>query len=235
VLRLRFFVPGLLFVMLTVFTRSAGRIVVTRVTESLRLARWLDAAERAAEFVNLAFVGELLAFGDLDEFEHFVEMINHLLEAIGNFSGVFHSLANGRGVGGFEIGITRTLRSQLGCRLAFNPLVALRPVSPVRAFRPLLHKALRRRADGLGAFAFHCCRSWLRNRSFPGHFDHSGFWRDFMSRRSGRIFRSGIGDRRVGRRRARAGATTTTTATSAAAAVGATRGGQVQIGLFVWD
>ena len=43
-------------------------------------ARRLDAAEGAAEFLNLTFVGELLAFGDLDEFEHFVELINHLLE-----------------------------------------------------------------------------------------------------------------------------------------------------------
>jgi len=51
-------------------------------------ARRLDAAERAAKFLDLALVGELLALGDFDEFQHFVEMINHLLERLGNLRGV---------------------------------------------------------------------------------------------------------------------------------------------------
>ena len=181
---------GLFFAVLVVFARGAGRIVVARVAESLRLAGRLDAAERAAEFVNLAFVGELLPLGDFDQFEHFVEMINHLLEAIGNFRGVFDGLADGRGVGGSEIRITRTRRSWFRGRRAFQPLVALSsgrpfrsfgPVRAIRAFRPLRHEALRRRADRLCAFAFHCCRRLLRNRRFTGHFARSGFRCDFVS------------------------------------------------------
>lgn len=177
---------GLFLAMLAVIARTALRFVVARVAESLRLARRLDAAERAAEFVNLAFVGELLPLGDLDQFQHFVEMINHLLEAVGNFRGVLDRLADGRGIGGSEIRKTRPRRSGFRCRRTFNPLLALGPVRSVRpswairTFRPLLHEALRRRADRLGVFAFHGCRRWLRNRRFTGRFDRSGFRRDFM-------------------------------------------------------
>jgi len=190
VVRLGFFLARLIFVMVRMFTRSALRFIVARLAESLRLARWLDTSQCAAQFVNLAFVGELLPLGNLDEFEHFVEMINHLLEAIGNFRGVFHGLTDGRGVGGPEIRITRTRCSWFRGRRAFNPLVALGAVRPVRAFgpsgairafRPLRHEALRRRPDRLGAFAFDGCRGLLRNRCFSGRFNRSGFRRDFVS------------------------------------------------------
>jgi hypothetical protein len=81
----------------------------------------LDAAQRAAQFVNLAFVGQLLTFGNLNEFEHFVELVNHLLERRGDFCGVFNGLADGRGFGGAEIG---GLDPRLGARrfrAAFGP------------------------------------------------------------------------------------------------------------------
>ena len=44
------------------------------------MARRLDAAQRAAEFFNLAFVGQLLAFGEFHEFEDFVQLVNRVLE-----------------------------------------------------------------------------------------------------------------------------------------------------------
>jgi hypothetical protein len=64
----------------------------------------LNATERAAELVNLTFVGELLAFGEFDEFQNFVQLIRHLLERLGNLRGEFDGLADGGNVGGAEIG-----------------------------------------------------------------------------------------------------------------------------------
>lgn len=69
----------------------------------LLAARRLDAAEGAAKFFDLAFIGELLALGDFDKFEDFVEMINHLLERFGNLRGVLNGLGDGRGFGRTKI------------------------------------------------------------------------------------------------------------------------------------
>jgi hypothetical protein len=70
-------------------------------------ARRLDAAERAAEFVNLALIRKLLALGDLDKFQDFIKLVNHLLERPGDFGGMRDGLADGRGfsrakIGGFD-------------------------------------------------------------------------------------------------------------------------------------
>ncbi len=65
----------------------------------LLATRRLDAAEGAAKFLDLAFIGELLALGDFDKFQNFVEMINHLLERLGNLRGMLDGLGNGRGFG----------------------------------------------------------------------------------------------------------------------------------------
>ena len=73
-----------------------------------QLPAWrLDAAERAAEFVDLALVSDFLALGNLDEFQHFVEHVNHVLQRLGNFGGMRDGLADGRGfcrtkIGGFD-------------------------------------------------------------------------------------------------------------------------------------
>ena len=64
----------------------------------------LDAAQGAAKFIKLPFIGELLPLGHLDEFEHFIQLINHLLERLGNLRGVGNGLADGRSFGGPEIG-----------------------------------------------------------------------------------------------------------------------------------
>ncbi len=76
-------------------------------------ARRLDAAECAAKFVNLALVGELLALGDLNEFEHFVELVNHLLERLGDLGGVRNGLTDGGCFSRAEIGgLDPRLRAQ---------------------------------------------------------------------------------------------------------------------------
>jgi hypothetical protein len=96
------------------FALGARPIAAWRRAKRRRLAaRRLDAAERAAEFVNLALVGELLALGDLDKFQDFVELVNHLLKRLGNFRGVRNGLADGRGFSRAEIGgLDPRLRAQ---------------------------------------------------------------------------------------------------------------------------
>ena len=57
-----------------------------------------------AQFLNLAFVGDLLAFGDLDEFEDFIHLIVQLLERVGDEGRMLDCLGDGRGRGWTEIG-----------------------------------------------------------------------------------------------------------------------------------
>lgn len=87
-----------LFVARALFPIAAMRLVVSRAARRvLRLmARRVDAAERAAKFLNLALIGQFLAFSDFDQFENFIQLINRLLERFRNFSGVRHGLADGR-------------------------------------------------------------------------------------------------------------------------------------------
>jgi len=88
--------------------------------------RRLDAAERAAEFVNFALIGELLAFGDFDEFEHFVKLVDHLLERLGDFRGVGDGLADGGSFRRTKIGrLDPRLRTQR-FRAALGPLFTLK-------------------------------------------------------------------------------------------------------------
>ncbi len=89
-------------------------------------ARRLDATKRAAKFVNLALVGEFLALGDLDEFQHFVELVNHLLERLGDFRGVRDGLTDGGNFGGTKIGrLDPRLRAQR-FGTAFGATITLR-------------------------------------------------------------------------------------------------------------
>jgi hypothetical protein len=82
-------------------TRSLIAITALRFVRA-RGAHWrletrrLDAAQRAAEFVNLAFVGNFLALGQLYKFENFVKLINGVLERFGDLRGVGYSLVDGR-------------------------------------------------------------------------------------------------------------------------------------------
>jgi hypothetical protein len=96
----RFLMARMMFAML-----AAMRIFVARAALLVLLMAWgLDAAEGAAQFFNLALVGQLLALGDFHQFQNFVQAVNHLFERLRNFRGMRHSLADGGSFGGAKIG-----------------------------------------------------------------------------------------------------------------------------------
>jgi hypothetical protein len=104
----------------------------------LLLALWLDAAEHAAQFIQFAFVHNLLALGNLDEFEDSIKFVSHLLERLGNGGGVLDGLSDGRGLGGTKIG---GLDPRLGTRrfrTAFRPIFRPRFAGLFAGLLPLL-------------------------------------------------------------------------------------------------
>jgi hypothetical protein len=118
------------------FPVTAMRFVMARAARRRRLlARRLDAAERAAQLLDLTLVGELLALGDLDEFKHLVKLVNHLLERFGNLGGVRDGLVDGRGFGGTKIGGFDPRLGPRRFRAAFLPLVAGRKFAGLRGRR----------------------------------------------------------------------------------------------------
>jgi hypothetical protein len=168
--RTRFFGPRAWFALL-----AAGRLLAARRAEGLLLPpRRLDATERAAQFVNLALVGELLALGDLDEFKHLVKVVNHLLERLGDLGGVLDGLADGRGLGGPEIGGLDPRLGALRFRAALGTALALK---------------LARGHGGAGRFGFRRGRSRgnFRRRFFGGGqrriFDRRGKFGGFLGMR----------------------------------------------------
>lgn len=81
--RLMFFLAGILT--WTVLPVATMRFFVARIALGMLLllrlmTRRLDATERAAKFFNLALISELLALGDFDQFENFIQLINHVLQ-----------------------------------------------------------------------------------------------------------------------------------------------------------
>lgn len=64
----------------------------------------LDVAERAAQFINFPLVGELLALGNLDQFEHFIHLVVQFLQRVGDESRMRHGFVDGGVLGGTEIG-----------------------------------------------------------------------------------------------------------------------------------
>jgi hypothetical protein len=149
------------------FTLVAAGFVAARAARRRRhLARRLDAAERAAEFVNLALIRELLAFGDFDEFKHLVKLVNHLLERPGDLRGVGDGLADGRGFGGAEISgpdpwfRTRRLALRFGAAL-FRAAVAL---FHAQRFRPCCGRGF------FGVFGVSCGRLGFMRGKFGGRF-----------------------------------------------------------------
>ena len=115
------------------------------------MTRGLDAAQRAAEFINLAFIGQLLALGEFDEFEDFIQLVNGVLERFGDLSGVQDGLMDGGNIGGTKIsgfdpglgtgGFRAAVIGAILTFLAFRPVRSLLPFGPLRAFgafRPFL-------------------------------------------------------------------------------------------------
>ena len=62
---------------LTLFTKITAGLIAARTARGrwLLLALRLDAAERAAQFFKLTFVGDFLALGNLDQLEDFVHLV----------------------------------------------------------------------------------------------------------------------------------------------------------------
>lgn len=207
------------------------------------VARWLDAAQRAAQFLDFALVGELLALGNFDEFENFVELINRVLERLGNLGGVRDGLADGRG-------FRRTKIRRLDPR--FRTL-RLGPALFVPRFGAALAFRLGRRGNFGHGFS-RCFRGGFTRRlgNFFGRGGFAGFFGmrfaeiaggvGFRFRNAGvrvgffrrlrrrRRFRDGGGGLFNGRTRTAATATATAPAATGGAAGG---GGQIQIGMFV--
>ena len=189
-----------------------------------------------------------MAFGDLDEFEHFVELINHLLERLGNFRGVRNGLTDSGSFRRTKIsGLDPRLRTQR-FGTAFGATIALRFAGEI-TLRPSFRRA-RNFCDGF------CLRRFRRIslvRSKIG-----GCFRVRFAEITGSIalVMFGVfnvfGSGRVGFERFRRGrnffgsrcaslsnhgtrsATTTTATTTTAIAAGTARGrGRFQIGIFV--
>ena len=195
----------------------------------------LDTAERAAKFFDLSFVGELLALGDLDELKHFVELVNHLLERLGNFGGVRDGFADGRGFGGAKIG-------------GLGPLTLRRRFRPAVARRFGSARWLRRVGSFRGGFGLvrgkFGRRFRVRFAKIAGGiglvFGVFGVLRCFGGRRDG-INRFRCGRNFFGASYAGLGNYGTRTTAPAAPATapaiipgGTTRRGRIQVGLFVW-
>ena len=103
------------------------RLLLLFALRRLVAARWLDAAQSAAQFFQFAFVHHFLTLGDFDEFEHFVELINHVLQRNGNFRGVFYGLCDGRTFRRTEISWLHPRLRRLAFRLGqtFLPFLTL--------------------------------------------------------------------------------------------------------------
>lgn len=92
--RTRILAPGLL----PLRRGMVGMMMLLR-----RLALGLDAAQGAAQLLNLALVGDLLPLSDFDQFQDFVQLIVKFFQSAGNEGGVGHRFMDGAGLGGPEI------------------------------------------------------------------------------------------------------------------------------------
>ena len=207
-------------------------------------ARRLNAAERAAKLINLALVGELLALGDLNEFENLIELVNHLLERLGNLRGMGDGFADGRGFGGTEIGgldpRLRAHRFRAAFRTPLAGKFALRFGLRCRrnfsgGFRHrLFHRLGFVRGKIGGRFDVRFAKiaggiGLVMIRMF-GSFTRRCRW--FNRFRCGRNF-FGTGRAGLGHYRTRAAATTATATATAIAAWAGCGCGRFQIGMFV--
>jgi hypothetical protein len=216
----------------------------------LHLARRLDAAERSAKFINLAFISQLLTLGEFHEFKDLVQLVDCVLELLGDFGRVQNGLMDGRRRSGTKIG-------------------GLHPLAGTLRFRPAFRRTAARHFPWkvAGHFAFRCggghFLGGLGGGRFPGfallggkvggHFGvrlaitagvlHlGGFGR--LGRLAG-VFVAGLaGFRRIGdvirrhrrffTRWPRAAAAAAAATTTTAAVDGTSRGsGRLQIGIFV--
>ena len=57
--------------------------------------RWLKFVQGAAQRFDLAFVGDFLALGDLDQFQYLFHLFQRLLQGLDDLSDFFNGLADG--------------------------------------------------------------------------------------------------------------------------------------------
>ena len=226
----------------------------------LLVALRLDAAERAAQLLYLAFVGELLALGNLDELENLVHLVVQFFQRRGDEHGVLDGLTDGRGrcrpkvcwldplFLARRLGLTFTvLRTLLAARFARHFTLTWR-------FRCGSRYGFSDRSFDwrLGFVSLGRWRDFMRTeafRSFGMRFAEPAFGLGFMfgvrrnlfgggSSRLGNRFRlsgcvcgGGSFGFRFGGSGARAATAAATTPASAAAVAGSTR--WIQIGFFV--
>jgi hypothetical protein len=128
------------------------------------LARRLDAAERAAEFIDLAFISELLTLGQFHKFQNLIQLVDRMLELLGDFGRVQDGLMDGRGGGRTEISGLGPLPGTFGFRAAFRTLGAFRPIWSILAILSFRRAAARDFARKIaGYFAL-----WRRGGGFLG-------------------------------------------------------------------
>jgi hypothetical protein len=229
------------------------RLIMRRRLLPLRL----DAAQCAAKFLKLAFVGDFLPLGDFDEFQNFVHLVVQFLQRRGDEHRVFDGLTDGRGRGGTKIGglDPLALRRRNARRRLWRANVAA--FIPTLLFAARLARRFRRRR-GFGCrlrfVGFGGRRVFLRTETFR----HIGMWLAKTAGGFGLVFRVlgvfrcfsrwrggfncfgrgrnffGVGRTGFCRYGPRAATTATATTATATVAAGRTaRRGRVQIGLFV--
>ncbi len=242
---------------LILFAEITAWFVPTRAARRLRLRRTLrlDAAEGAAQFINLAFVSDFLAFGDFDEFEHFVQLIVQFFQRVGDEGSVRDGLVDGGFLGGSEIGGLDPLALADGDarRWLRRAFIAARFAAKIPALVPAQFARRRfgcgrnfgggfmrrfvavrgkisgrfgvRLAEAALGFRLVVFRVFVMFRRLRGR----GGW--FNHFRGGRNF-FGVGRTGLFVHRTRTAAATAT-ATASAIGGGTARGRRVQIGLFV--
>jgi hypothetical protein len=142
----------------------------------------LDAAKRAAQFIQFALVGDLLALRDFDEFQNLVHLVVQLLERLGDEGGVLDRLGNGRGRGGPEIGRLDPLAlTDRDARWRLLRAVIAAVITPMLAAIIAAIIAARRARRFGGADGFGSRRAGFRLRRFGG-------WRVLVSVKTFRRF-----------------------------------------------
>ena len=82
---------------------TSGLLLGLRLRRRHFATRRLDATQGAAKLFNLALVRQLLTLSHLYQFQNLVQLINHVLQRLGNFRGVRNGLMDGGGFSRPEI------------------------------------------------------------------------------------------------------------------------------------
>jgi hypothetical protein len=124
-------------------------------------SRLMDSAQRLAQRLDFAFVSEFLAFGHLDEFKHFLHLVECLFERLDNLCHLINRLADGGSRSfDFSFGQCRRVNRQIGLGNRFHSTRAA-SASAATAPPPSTARTSRRRGK-IGSslwFLRHACPS----------------------------------------------------------------------------